>query len=119
VVEGPLGALLSAVMRHIAHYPIRTRGNLLRQPRARRPGGRSGAWWPRRSAPKWLPAVRAGTRIIAAGGFFFQGIMTTALEADELLAEVRLPHSPGRKPRAGFYEFKPPRRRFRHGHGGW
>ena len=26
VVEGPLGALLSAVMRHIAHYPIRTRG---------------------------------------------------------------------------------------------
>jgi carbon-monoxide dehydrogenase medium subunit len=26
VVDGPLGTLLSAVMRHIAHYPIRTRG---------------------------------------------------------------------------------------------
>src|SRR5215471_4181320 len=28
VGEGPLGALLSAVMRHIAHYPIRTRGTV-------------------------------------------------------------------------------------------
>src|SRR3954449_6502355 len=26
VVEGPLGALLAKVVRHIAHYPIRTRG---------------------------------------------------------------------------------------------
>src|SRR5712691_2043559 len=26
VVDGPLGKLLSAVVRHIAHYPIRTRG---------------------------------------------------------------------------------------------
>src|SRR5581483_886878 len=26
VCEGPLGALLSAVVRHIAHYPIRMRG---------------------------------------------------------------------------------------------
>src|ERR1044071_9258987 len=26
VVEGPLGKLLAAVVRHIAHHPIRTRG---------------------------------------------------------------------------------------------
>src|SRR3954447_878124 len=26
VVEGPLGMLLADVVRHIAHYPIRTRG---------------------------------------------------------------------------------------------
>src|SRR3981081_2278207 len=26
VVDGPLGGLLSKVVRHIAHYPIRTRG---------------------------------------------------------------------------------------------
>src|SRR5262249_23935903 len=26
VVDGPLGALLAAVVRHIAHYPIRNRG---------------------------------------------------------------------------------------------
>src|SRR5205085_6704725 len=26
VVQGPLGALLAAVVRHIAHYPIRLRG---------------------------------------------------------------------------------------------
>src|SRR5262245_44116153 len=26
VTEGPLGRLLAAVVRHIAHYPIRTRG---------------------------------------------------------------------------------------------
>ena len=26
VVDGPLGRLLATVVRHIAHYPIRTRG---------------------------------------------------------------------------------------------
>jgi carbon-monoxide dehydrogenase medium subunit len=35
---------------------------------------------------------------------WFQGIMTTALEEDELLAEVRLPLLPVGS-RAGFYEF--------------
>jgi carbon-monoxide dehydrogenase medium subunit len=44
-----------------------------------------------------------GTRVIAAADYF-QGIMTTALEPDELLAEVRLPLLPA-DARFGFYEF--------------
>jgi carbon-monoxide dehydrogenase medium subunit len=44
-----------------------------------------------------------GARVIAAQDFF-AGIMTTALEEDELLAEVRLPLLPA-DTRFGFYEF--------------
>src|ERR1700704_744675 len=102
VVEGPLGRLLSAVVRHIAHYPIRTRGTfcgsianadpaaewctvaaaLGAEMVARREGG-----------PRGLPADR-----------FFAGIMSTALTEDELLTEVRLPLLAA-DTRIGFYEF--------------
>jgi carbon-monoxide dehydrogenase medium subunit len=44
-----------------------------------------------------------GTRTIAADDFF-QGMMTTALAEDELLAETRLP-MPSPDTRFGFYEF--------------
>jgi carbon-monoxide dehydrogenase medium subunit len=44
-----------------------------------------------------------GTRIIPAQEFF-RGIMTTALEEDEILTEVRLPVLPANT-RFGFYEF--------------
>jgi aerobic carbon-monoxide dehydrogenase medium subunit len=44
-----------------------------------------------------------GTRVIAAADYF-RGIMTTALEPDELLAEVRLPLLAA-DTRFGFYEF--------------
>ena len=44
-----------------------------------------------------------GERVIEASEWF-QGIMTTALAEDELLAEVRLPLLPAGS-RAGFYEF--------------
>ena len=44
-----------------------------------------------------------GTRAIAAEGYF-DGIMTTALAEDELLAEVRLPLLPV-DTKFGFYEF--------------
>src|SRR5207302_10834084 len=44
-----------------------------------------------------------GTRVIPAGEFF-AGIMTTALQEDELLTEVRLPLLPD-DTRFGFYEF--------------
>ena len=44
-----------------------------------------------------------GTRIIAAKDYFL-GIMATALESDELLAEVRLPLLRSAT-RTGFYEF--------------
>src|SRR5260221_9999791 len=102
VVEGPLGALLSAVMRHIAHYPIRTRGTFCGSLAHADPASE----WCLAAATLGAEMVARsarGTRIIAAADFF-QGIMTTALEADELLAEVRLPILPA-EPRAGFYEF--------------
>jgi aerobic carbon-monoxide dehydrogenase medium subunit len=102
VVPGPLGLLLSKVVRHIAHYPIRTRGTFC------------GSIAHADPASEWclvaaalgaeMVARRAGgTRTIAADDFF-RGIMTTALTEDELLTEVRLPILPA-DTRCGFYEF--------------
>jgi aerobic carbon-monoxide dehydrogenase medium subunit len=102
VVEGPLGALLSAVMRHIAHYPIRTRGTFCGSIAHADPASE----WCLVAATLGAEMVARsarGTRIIAAADYF-RGIMATALEADELLAEVRLPILPA-ETRAGFYEF--------------
>jgi carbon-monoxide dehydrogenase medium subunit len=102
VVEGPLGALLAAVMRHIAHYPIRTRGTFCGSVAHADPASE----WCLVAATLGAEMVARsarGTRIIAAADFF-QGIMTTALEPDELLTEVRLPLLAG-DTRFGFYEF--------------
>jgi carbon-monoxide dehydrogenase medium subunit len=102
VVDGPLGALLSVVVRHIAHHPIRTRGTFC------------GSIAHADPASEWCAVVAAlgaemvarstrGSRIIAADDFF-AGIMTTTLAEDELLTEVRLPLLPP-DTRFGFYEF--------------
>jgi carbon-monoxide dehydrogenase medium subunit len=102
VVDGPLGRLLSTVVRHIAHYPIRTRGTFC------------GSIAHADPASEWcLVAAALGAEMVAqrAGGArtipaesFFRGIMTTALAEDELLTEVRLPLLPA-DTRFGFYEF--------------
>jgi carbon-monoxide dehydrogenase medium subunit len=102
VVEGPLGALLAAVMRHIAHYPIRTRGTFCGSVAHADPASE----WCLVAATLGADMVARsarGTRVIAAADYF-QGIMTTALEPDELLAEVRLPLLSA-DTRFGFYEF--------------
>ena len=102
VVDGPLGRLLSAVMRHIAHYPIRTRGTFCGSVAHADPASE----WCLVAATLGAEMVARsarGTRIIAAADYF-QGIMTTALEPDELLTEVRLPILSA-ETRAGFYEF--------------
>jgi carbon-monoxide dehydrogenase medium subunit len=102
VVDGPLGRLLAQVVRHIAHHPIRTRGTFC------------GSLAHADPAAEWCLAVAAlggemvaqstgGTRTIAAPDFF-RGIMTTALQEDELLTQVRLP-VPAPDTRFGFYEF--------------
>ena len=102
VVDGPLGKLLSTVVRHIAHYPIRTRGTFC------------GSLAHADPASEWCTVAAAlggemvarssrGTRIIPAHEFF-AGIMTTTLNEDELLTEVRLPLLPP-DTRFGFYEF--------------
>jgi carbon-monoxide dehydrogenase medium subunit len=101
-VDGPLGRLLALVVRHIAHYPIRTRGTFC--------GSIANA----DPASEWCTVAVAldgemvaqsarGSRVIAAKDFF-AGIMTTALKEDELLTEVRLPLLPP-EARVGFCEF--------------
>jgi carbon-monoxide dehydrogenase medium subunit len=102
VVEGPLGELLSAVMHHIAHYPIRTRGTFCGSVAHADPASE----WCLVAATLGAEMVARSTRGIRVIGAkdYFQGIMTTALEPDELLAEVRLPLLPATT-RWGFYEF--------------
>jgi aerobic carbon-monoxide dehydrogenase medium subunit len=89
VLDNPLGRLLSFVVCHIAHYPIRMRGTFC------------GSLAHADPASEWcLVAATLGATIVAkstrgerliAGSDFFEGIMATALAEDELLAEVRLP----------------------------
>jgi aerobic carbon-monoxide dehydrogenase medium subunit len=102
VADGPLGRLLSRVVRHIAHHPIRTRGTFC------------GSLVHADPASEWclvaatlgaelLAQSRHGRRVIAAEDFF-AGVMTTALAEDELLVEARLPLLPP-DTHFGFYEF--------------
>jgi carbon-monoxide dehydrogenase medium subunit len=102
VCDGPLGKLLTDVVRHIAHYPIRNRGTFC------------GSLAHCDPASEWCLVLAAldgevvaksvhGERTIAARDFF-KGIMTTALRDDELLVEARLPLLPAGTC-CGFYEF--------------
>lgn len=102
VVEGPLGALLSDVVQHIAHYPIRTRGTFC------------GSIAHADPASEWcLAAVTLGATVTARSvrgsrtldaADLFEGFMSTSLAEDELLSEIRLPLLP-LDTRFGFYEF--------------
>ena len=102
VCDGPLGKLLATVVRSIAHHPIRTRGTFCGSVAHADP------------ASEWCAVVatldgemvaqsKRGQRIIAAKDYF-AGIMTTALQEDELLTEVRLPILAS-DTRVGFQEF--------------
>jgi carbon-monoxide dehydrogenase medium subunit len=102
VVDGPLGRLLSRVVRHIAHYPIRTRGTFCGSIANADPASEWCAVAVALGAEMVARSVR-GTRVIPATAFF-AGIMTTALQDDELLTEVRLP-LPAPDTRFGFNEF--------------
>ena len=89
VVEGPLGALLAHVARHIAHYPIRVRGTFCGSIAHADPASEWALVAATLDATMVAKSVR-GERTIAAKDYF-RGIMTTALTEDELLVEVRLP----------------------------
>ncbi len=102
VVEGPLGRLLASVVRHIAHYPIRTRGTFCGSLAHADPASEWCLVAATLDALMIAHSVR-GVRTIAASGFF-HGVMATALEADELLVQARLP-LPAPDTRCGFYEF--------------
>lgn len=102
VTDGPLGSLLSFVVRHIAHYPIRMRGTFCGSLAFADPASEWSLVAATLGATMTAKSTR-GTRVIAADDFF-QGIMTTALAEDELLAQARIPLLTD-DTRAGFYEF--------------
>jgi carbon-monoxide dehydrogenase medium subunit len=94
--------LLKAAIAHVAHYQIRNRGTV---------GGSLAHADPAAEMPgiavtcdaEIAVAGKAGARVIKAGDFFL-GALTTALEPDEIITEVRLPSwSKGR--RFAFQEF--------------
>ncbi len=89
ITEGPLGRLMAEVAHHIAHQPIRNRGTFCGSIAHADPASEWCALATALDAEMVAASVR-GVRVIRAADFF-RGIMTTALEEDELLAEVRLP----------------------------
>jgi aerobic carbon-monoxide dehydrogenase medium subunit len=94
--------LLVAAVEHVAHYQIRNRGTV---------GGSIAHADPAAEMPGIVVTCeaqiavmgKAGVRTIAAGNFF-RGPLMTALEADEIITEIRLPAWPAKR-RYGFQEF--------------
>lgn len=102
VADGPLGQLLSTVVRHIGHHPIRTRGTFCGSLAHADPASE----WCLVAATldaQMVAQSQRGTRTIAAKDFF-AGIMATALEENELLIETRIPLLAA-DTRFGFCEF--------------
>jgi len=102
VCEGPLGKLLTDVVRHIAHYPIRNRGTFCGSLAHADPASEWALVLVALDGEVVAKSARA-ERVITAREFF-KGIMTTALRDDELLVEARLPLL-AHDTRCGFYEF--------------
>ncbi|MGH6742109.1 MAG: FAD binding domain-containing protein [Bradyrhizobium sp.] len=102
IVNAAMGGLLATAVRHIAHYPIRTRGTFCGSIAHADPASE----WCLVAATlgaEMIARSKRGRRVIAANEFF-HGIMTTALSQDELLTEVRLPIISDQT-RFGFVEF--------------
>jgi len=94
--------LLLAAVEHVAHYQIRNRGTV---------GGSMAHADPAAEMPgiavaceaKITAVGKAGARVIDAADFF-QGPLMTALQADEIITEIRLPLWPAKR-RFCFQEF--------------
>jgi aerobic carbon-monoxide dehydrogenase medium subunit len=101
-VPGATGALLRKVVQNIAHYPIRTRGTFCGSVANADPASE---WCCVMAALDGVAVLRSqrGVRRIAAADFY-QGVMTTALDEDELLVGCELPMLPA-DTRSGFVEF--------------
>jgi len=102
VLDGPLGAFLSLVVRDIAHYPLRQRGTFCGSVAHADPASEWCAVTAMLDGTIVAQSTR-GERLIPVADFF-QGVMTTSLEDDELLREIHLPIPPD-DTRFGFYEF--------------
>jgi carbon-monoxide dehydrogenase medium subunit len=102
VEPGPLGALLASVVHNIAHYPIRMRGTMCGSLAHADP---SSEWClTAATLDAELVARREGGERIIPATAFFEGLMSTALKEDELLAEVRYALLPAGT-KFGFNEF--------------
>jgi carbon-monoxide dehydrogenase medium subunit len=94
--------LLKAAIAHVAHYQIRNRGTVggsmaHADPAAEMPGIAM-------TCDAEIAVVgKSGTRAFQAADFF-QGALTTALEPDQIIVEIRLPPWPKGR-RWGFQEF--------------
>ncbi len=94
--------LLKAAVSHVAHYQVRNRGTV---------GGSIAHADPAAELPGIAVTCEAGIavsgpagpRVIGAADFFL-GPLTTALAADEIITEIRLPAWPPQR-RWGFQEF--------------
>ena len=88
-VPGVTGALLRKVVQNIAHYPIRTRGTFCGSVANADPASE---WCCVMAALDGVVLARSqrGIRRIAAADFF-QGVMATVLEEDELIVAAELP----------------------------
>ena len=89
VEKGPLGKLLGRVVREIAHYPIRTRGTMCGSLVNADPSSEWCLVAATLGAEFTALSTRGGRLIQSAG--WFEGLMTTALQPDELLWQVRFP----------------------------
>jgi len=101
-VEGATGALLRKVVHNIAHYPIRTRGTFCGSVANADPASE---WCCVMAALDGVIVARSqrGTRRIPAAEFY-QGVMTTALDEDELVVAAEVPVLSD-DTRTGFVEF--------------
>jgi carbon-monoxide dehydrogenase medium subunit len=102
MLPGVTGALLRKVVQNIAHYPIRTRGTFCGSVANADPASE---WCCVMAAIDGTVVARSqrGTRRIAAADFY-QGVMATALEEDEMVVAAELPILP-KGTRTGFVEF--------------
>jgi carbon-monoxide dehydrogenase medium subunit len=102
VAQGPTGTLLSEVVRHIAHYPIRQRGTFAGSVAHADPASEWCAVTMALDGEIVARSRRAERRVKAAD--YFLGTFATALRTDELITEIRLPLLDASW-RTGFYEF--------------
>ena len=107
--------LLKAAISHVAHYQIRNRGTVggsiaHADPAAEMPGIAV-------TCDAEIDGGRQGRRAGHPAADFFLGPLTTALEPDEIITEVRLAGLAG-APALGLPGIRPAARRFRHGSGG-
>jgi carbon-monoxide dehydrogenase medium subunit len=101
-LPGATGALLRKVVANIAHYPIRRRGTFCGSVANADPASEWCCVMAALDGTIVLKSQRGERRLMAAD--FYQGVMTTATEDDELIVACELPVLPA-DTRTGFVEF--------------